>query len=82
MTEQLQRPMHTVQGHSPNLNLILTVSEHVGIVYHELTRRTVNAEKFSHFLDNLELVLAQAQELAPVTMDNASVQNGPIIHGR
>ena len=43
----------------PNLNLILAVSEHIGIIYHELTRQTVNTEKFWHFLDNLEVVLAQ-----------------------
>ena len=74
-----ERPMRRVRGRSPNLNLILAVSEHVGIVYYELTRRTVNAEKFSHFLDNLEVVVAQ--ELAFVIMDNAPIHNGATFHG-
>ena len=46
-----ERPMRKVRDRSLNLNLILAVSEHVGIVhvYYELIRRTVNTLKFSHF---------------------------------
>ena len=55
-----ERPMGRARGRSPNLNLILAVSEHVGIVhvYCELTRQTVIAERFLHFLDNLEAILS------------------------
>ena len=72
--------MRRVRGRSPNLNLmILVISEHVVIVHYELTRRIVSAEKFSHFLDNLEVVLAH--ELAFVIMDNAPVDNGVTFAG-
>ena len=51
VTEQLQENDQCAEFEIVHLNLILAVSEHVGIVhvYYELIRRTVNAMKLSHF---------------------------------
>ena len=59
-----------------NLNLILAVAAEAGVVYYELNRGTMTADRFQAFMDNLEVVLqAQGAENVCIVLDNASVHN-------
>lgn len=62
-----------------NLNLVMAVTDRVGVLYYELHRGTMTKERFQHFLDNLGNVLRAtggAMTDVVVVMDNASVHNG------
>ena len=49
-----QRAVRQVLGsREPNLNLTMTISPGVGMVYYELSRGRMNGNKFGNFLDNL-----------------------------
>ena len=59
-----------------NLNLVMaTMTTNVGVVYYELLApRTINGEKFRHFLTNLGLVLDS--HAAVILIDNAPPRRG------
>lgn len=72
---QGQRAVRQVLGSKgPNLNLVMAISPGTGVVYFELARGTMNQVRFGFFLENLAVVLGEAN--AFIIMDNATV------HGR
>ena len=70
-----QRALRQVnKSRGPNLNLTMAISSNVGIVYYELQRGSMNAQRFNTFLDNLSVVLGDEETF--VIMDNAPCHQG------